>query len=372
MRPRTGIKACSFLSLIVLWSFALPHPAFAKSTAQVPPDHSSKTASELWGSLQRLAKTGYVEAQFEIATLYVEGLGIPQNYKQAAFWFSKAADQGHVKSSQILGDLYATGYGVPRDYQKAAIRYKVAADRGDMLAQYSLALLHEKSLISQAEGEKAFYYYKLAAEQGYAEAQTNLGVLYQEGEVVPQDYKKAQQWYIRAATQNYSRAQNNLGTLYSKALGVPQDYSQAAKWYKLAARNGLAIAMTNLGVLYENGFGVRLDEEEAKKWYRKAGNLNNLTSHFGQNREYSNTISSIEKTANSGNPAAQYELGRLYIEGRTVPQDFVMAYKWINLAASQNWSDSRKLRDQLIKKMTPSQINEAQSLSINRANNVEP
>ncbi len=372
MKLRIGINVSLVLSLTFLLNYGLSGPVLAQSSTKSLSAPSPGTAGELPVSLQNLAGTGNSQAQFEIATRYTHGYGVPQNYKLAAMWFLRAAEQGHVESSRLLGDLHATGYGVTQDYNEAALRYEFAAINGNMFAQHSLALLHEKGLIPQAEGKKAFRYYKLAAQQGYADSQTNLGVLYQEGKIVPQDYKKAHQWYLRAATQNDSRAQNNLGTLYAKALGVQQDYSQAAKWYKLAANNGLANAMTNLGVLYENGFGVRLDEEEAKKWYRKAGNLSDLKSNSGQKSSPSDSLSSIESEANSGNPSAQYKLGQLYIEGRSVPQDFVIAYKWINLAAFRNWADSRELRDQLTKKMTPDQVNEAQALSIKSLNIVEP
>jgi TPR repeat protein len=47
----------------------------------------------------------------------------------------------------------------------------------------------------------------------------------------------------------------------------------------------------------------------------------------------------------------------MYHVGQAVPQDYVQAFKWIDLAASQGAA-----HDWLSKKMTPAQIAEAQRL----------
>ncbi|MGB6912409.1 MAG: SEL1-like repeat protein, partial [Pseudolabrys sp.] len=58
-------------------------------------------------------------------------------------------------------------------------------------------------------------------------------------------------------------------------------------------------------------------------------------------------------------------LGFSYMEGWGVPQDFILAYMWFNLAAAaaQGETTAAQMRDILRKKMTPAQIAEAQKLS---------
>jgi uncharacterized protein len=143
----------------------------------------------------------------------------------------------------------------------------------------------------------------LLAEQGHVFAQFYQGVTYFLGQRVPQDYKTAVKWYTLAAEQGYASAQNNLGLMYKNGQGVPQDYKTAVKWYTLAAEQGDAFdfAQFNLGVMYKNGQGV--------------------------------------------------------------PQDYVRAHMWLNLAASTGDEDSIENRDIVAKKMTPSQIEEAQKLA---------
>ena len=87
-----------------------------------------------------------------------DGLGVPQDYAQAAYWYHKAAEQGLAGAQFLLGNAYDKGEGVPQDYAQAAI------------------------------------WYRKAAGQGFPEAQSILGILYSEGKGVPQDFAEAYFW----------------------------------------------------------------------------------------------------------------------------------------------------------------------------------
>jgi len=69
------------------------------------------------------------------------------------------------------------------------------------------------------------------------------------------------------------------------------------------------------------------------------------------------------EAADQGDSRAQYSLGALYVAGHGVPQDFVYAHMWFNLAASRAMGDDEKqysaARDSLATKMTPQEIAEA-------------
>ena len=53
----------------------------------------------------------------------------------------------------------------------------------------------------------------------------------------------------------------------------------------------------------------------------------------------------------------------MYENGEGVPQDFVQALKWFDLAASGGDDAAGKNRDSLAESMTPDQIAEAQRLA---------
>ena len=53
----------------------------------------------------------------------------------------------------------------------------------------------------------------------------------------------------------------------------------------------------------------------------------------------------------------------MYVNGEGVPQDYVQAHMWFNLAAAQGNAKAVGNRDIAAKKMTPAQIAEAQQLA---------
>ena len=76
---------------------------------------------------------------------------------------------------------------------------------------------------------------------------------------------------------------------------------------------------------------------------------------------------SIRLAAEQGSADAQFSLGVMYTNGRGVPQDYVRAHKWLNLATSRASAEMNKrfgaARDRVGEKMTSAQIAEAQRLA---------
>ena len=115
------------------------------------------------------------------------------------------------------------------------------------------------------------------------------------------------------------------------------DYAAALRLWRPLADKGDADAQYNLGRMYANGRGVPQDYAAAVSWYRKA--------------------------AEQRHADAQYNLGGMYAKGQGVPQDYVQAHMWWNLAAAKGDTDAVKNRDIVVKKMTPAQIAEAQKMA---------
>jgi TPR repeat protein len=71
----------------------------------------------------------------------------------------------------------------------------------------------------------------------------------------------------------------------------------------------------------------------------------------------------LRKAADQGDAHAQNNLGFLYATGRGVPQDYIQAHMWFNLAGAQGDTDAINNRDLVAAKMTPAQLSEAQKLA---------
>jgi hypothetical protein len=115
------------------------------------------------------------------------------------------------------------------------------------------------------------------------------------------------------------------------------DYATALKEWRPLAEQGHASAQYTLGLMYRNGRGVPKDYKLAVKWYRKS--------------------------AEQGKASAQYNLGFMYEKGLGVPKDYVLSHMWFNLSAANGNKNGQKNRDIVEKRMTPSQIEDAQRLA---------
>ena len=71
-------------------------------------------------------------------------------------------------------------------------------------------------------------------------------------------------------------------------------------------------------------------------------------------------LSQWRSASDEGDRRAMRALGRLYLQGMGVLQDYVEAHKWLNLAASRGEAAALAERDALAAKMTPEQIATAQ------------
>ena len=155
---------------------------------------------------------------------------------------------------------------------------------------------------------------------------------------MPKDYGKAVKWFRKAARQEDAQAHLQLGVMHYTGQGAPKDFAKAGELFRKAAKLGNADAQFNLGLMYHIGQGVPKDDAKAAGWFRK--------------------------TARQGFSMAQFNLGVLYEYGQGVPQDLIEAHKWYDLAdVGETNMKSIRYKDKLSKKMTPTQIAEAQQLA---------
>jgi TPR repeat protein len=221
-------------------------------------------------ALRQRADQGDASAQYELARLYYQGKGLPQDYKQAADWYRKAADQGNPKGQYGIGFMYYYGKGVPQDYAAALGWYRKAAEQGYAKAQYDIGYSYYEGKEVSLDYSEAARWFRKGADQGNVKAQYVLALMYQEGKGLPQDCTQALDWWRKAADQGDSISQYALGYTYYEGKEVPQDYIEAVRWYRKAGDQGDVRAQSYLGYLYSNGKGVPRDYVESARWYRKA------------------------------------------------------------------------------------------------------
>jgi len=207
---------------------------------------------------------------------------------------------------------------------------------------------------------------RAAAEHGDADAQNYLGWIYLNGYGVSKNVDEATRWLTKSAENGNLQAAGRLAAHYFFDTGKDKNIQEGIRWYRFGAERGDILDQTTLGfILREGGFPlgnikIEKDPNEAAKWYLRA--------------------------ARQGDGDAQIEIGEMYAQGEGVSQDFVEAYKWFNIAAASpekpdlsvftatNQEALKELlpriaqkakehREDLVERMTPDQIAEAQELS---------
>jgi TPR repeat protein len=128
-------------------------------------------------AMREFKAEGSSSADFAIGLMHYKGQGAKRDLRQAATYFTKAAEEGHAGAQYNLGLMCANGQGVTKDFREAA------------------------------------RWYGLAAEQGYDKAQYNLGIMYSRGDGVEKDRRRAVHWLVKSARQGNPRALKSLKSL---------------------------------------------------------------------------------------------------------------------------------------------------------------
>lgn len=110
--------------------------------------------------LREVAETGDVD--FQLFLGYSHTQCRQPNYKEAVYWYQKAADQGNGEAYRRLFELYENGWGVAADPKKATDLMTKAAELGDCEAQYRLGEWYEEGSGVEKDYQKAMYWYEIA------------------------------------------------------------------------------------------------------------------------------------------------------------------------------------------------------------------
>ena len=223
--------------------------------------------------------------------------------------------------------------------------------------------------------ETAMKQFRSAAEEGHAGAQAALGELYNRGKGNPRDAQEAGRWYQLAAEQGNVDAQVTLGWMYNAGTGVPQNFTEAIKWFRLAADQGHPRRAKQFGCAVSSR--ERGDQNDVKngcgvvpKSCRPGDGpcpICTRTNVFKWRRCRTKccqkAVEWYTHAADQGLLEAQADLGFLYATREDkVPQDFLIAYKWLSLAAQKGDRIAKKDLEKLAATMTNNQIEEAKEL----------
>lgn len=142
-------------------------------------------AAWIWPPSARVLQGGL---ENNVGYLYLHGIGVDRNPRQAIAWYKRAAERGLATAEYNLGYLYRTGSGdgIPPD-ARAAVRW-----------------------------------YELAAAQGHADACNNLAMIYADGSLGVRDLPRARAWLKRAVA---VASQDSMAVLDANLAALEHDMS---------------------------------------------------------------------------------------------------------------------------------------------------
>ena len=117
---------------------AAPPIAQRPTDPTVSPPAPPKTPAELLRDARRKADKGDPIAQFELGTMYANGVGTPKNDAEAVIWFQRAAERGNADAQYTLVLRYDNGQGVEKDGSQALDWYQKSAAQGNQDARNRL------------------------------------------------------------------------------------------------------------------------------------------------------------------------------------------------------------------------------------------
>ncbi|MEO6610244.1 MAG: peptidoglycan-binding protein [Aestuariivirga sp.] len=172
------------------------------------------------------------QAQFVVATRYLNGENVKLDYAKAAYWYGKAAASGLAPAQYRMATLYERGKGVPLDLKTAASWYERAAAAGNVKAMHNAAVLATGNGSGSPDYANAYNWFSLAAAHGLKDSQYNLAVLIERGLGTKADAPQAYFWYLAAAAQGDADAQTRADQLAKSLSAANIDATKARlqKW----------------------------------------------------------------------------------------------------------------------------------------------
>ena len=102
----------------------------------------------------------------KLATMYLEGTGVPRDDAKAAILLSNASAAGDIDAKELLGRLYAEGRGVGRDDALATNLFRDAVAGGNVAALADLGRMIETGRGTVADPRSALKYYERGMDAG--------------------------------------------------------------------------------------------------------------------------------------------------------------------------------------------------------------
>ena len=292
-------------------------------------------------SIREGAKADDVKAQVELGASLVRGEFGAREYREAEYWFKRAAKAGSVDAEAWLGGLEVFGLGVPKDPAHGVLLVDDAAEAGSTAGLRFKGMIAESGIFKAANHNEAANLYQEAADQGDAIACNYIGTAYLLGRGKSRDIDAAARYFYHGVLLDNRESLVHLGQMFEAGRPFYDPASdnvrmserrtdKAFPLYMKAAEMGSTIAAYQAALLLRSGDGVKPDKGEA--------------------------ITLLEYAAVHQYGPARAVLGQMLYSGEGTKADRGAALAWLKRAAAAGNKDAEYRANELQKLLTQSEI----------------
>ncbi|KAF3202167.1 ERAD-associated protein [Orbilia oligospora] len=298
--------------------------------ARSAPAQMSKTLLEAENLLMRAMSMKNPDAMYLLAEMNFYGNWSHPRNTATAFGFYKelASLTGNSTAQSMLGFLYATGYGgiIQKDQGKALLYHTFAALGGNARSEMTLAYRYHAGIGAPRNCEEAAFFYKRVADKAMAYYHSGPPG----GHYLPRNNHKIVDEI--GGTYGAGASVGHTGRLSKRndhnSLSLIDDIIE---YLLLLSNKGDLAATQQLAKLYYEGpRGLARDLRKARDLYFQLAKKM-WTKDGKEVKDPSDTV--IEVAAKAAG-----HLGRMYLRGEAVPQDFALARRWF--ARGLKYSDT--------------------------------
>ena len=321
------------------------------------------------------AQKDVVEAQYEVALMYRDGIGTEINTSEYRIWLDKACINGHFKAEGIRGvEIYKSGWIWDKSKAFNLLKSSIKKGNDDDEVRWQYARMAYKGQGNSDDKAHSMSIYIKAATHGKLEAQEQLCKDYYYGtDYVSQSYDESSKWGEAAIKNGSTNSDVRFKTAYSSSkIGkkdlareiyqglvnegdttsmnnlacLTSDSTKAFELFLRAANKNEAVAQYNVARYYRDGIGTVRDESKAVEYYTKSANNGYLSSivelanlykvgDCGLEQDSEAAISWFEKAVNAGNDNYLLDIGVIYMMGGTISPDGKKAVHYFKLAVEK-------------------------------------
>lgn len=258
---------------------------------------------------------------------------------QALFDLEPLAEKGSESAQLLMGRCWELGMGVPQDFDRAYYWYKLAYDRGsDIAEQHAITCLRQcfENNIFPTGAEE---FLRNCANKRNTKAMISLAYFHRFYNPDGRDFQEALRFYRQAAESGDSEAQYFLGRFLVMKNLLKRERSHVIRWWDSSLEKGLSAATTD----EFDEEGHKNERAEALRWLNESGEEGNcdalrlLSSMYHRGllvlADSQKAVELLMRAANMDDAMAQGLLGVIYFEGVGVEKDDKEAIAWLELSS---------------------------------------